>query len=425
MAKRIIPAVLLIFCLLAALAGCGESTPDESAGTLALLIKRSDTEKIYVQRIIERYESQTGNHIKLVIVENEEFDRDIAEIFAGGDIPDLFFGYNDSVLEILDIPDHFYYLNGESWVDELTDSVKAGCLDKDGNILGLPFWENSLSGCYYNKTLLEEMGLRPAATQAEFDALCSALKAVGYTPLYWASNACNWMFQFGLDPIFADNPKLLEKLNRNEITYADIPAVTDMVTWLDNAAKKGWFNADYGDRVWDDIAPAMQEGKAVFLFGWDTWFDTNFKEGGKYSQEDFALMPVFMNTAEMGTYEGGNLNMLMVNKNSPRREQALEFLDFCASPENYNIAFEGVSTVSCFKNQTTNIQSPMVTDAMVSIQANQRVSTARPKIIGYSQNEVGAAVLQLFQGKTDVQGCIRLMDEYRISAAKKLGAEGF
>lgn len=425
MTKRKILAVFLLFCMLIAFAGCSSGTPADSANTLTLLIKRSDTEKLYIERIFELYESQTGNHIKTIIVDNEEFDRKTAEIFAGSDIPDLFFSYNDSVLETLDIPNHFYYLNDEGWVDELTDSVRANCLDKDGNMLGLPFWENSLSGCYYNKTLLEELGLRPAATQAEFDALCGALKAVGYTPLYWASNACNWMFQFGLDPVFADDPVLLEKLNKNEITYADIPAVTDMVTWLDNAAKKGWFNDDYGDRAWDDIAPALQDGKAVFHFGWDTWFDTNFTEGGKYSRDDFAVMPVFMNTADMGTYEGGNMNMLMVNKNGPRMELALEFLDFCASPENYNAAFEGVSTVNCFKNQTTNIQSRMVTDAMVSIQANQRVSTARPKIIGYSQNEVGAAVLQLFQGKTDVRGCIRLMDEYRISAAKKLGAEGF
>lgn len=31
-----------------------------------------------------------------------------------------------------------------------------------------------------------------------------------------------------LDPIFADNPRLLEQLNKNEITYAYIPAVENM-----------------------------------------------------------------------------------------------------------------------------------------------------------------------------------------------------
>ncbi|MDE6780560.1 MAG: ABC transporter substrate-binding protein, partial [Ruminococcus sp.] len=397
----------------------------DDSDTLTLFMKKSDSEKINIQKIIDLYESGTGNKIKPIIVENAEFDQKSAEAFSGGDTPDLFFDYNGSGLEELDIQKNFYYMNNEKWVDELTDSIKVNCLDRDGNVIGLPFWENSLSGCYYNKKILDSLGLRPATTQAEFDALCDALKTVGYTPLYWSSNDCNWMFQFGLDPIFADNPDLLDKLNRNEITYSDIPEVWDMITWFEKAAEKGWFNSNYAEVSWDDIAPALKNGESVLLFVWDTWFDTDFRENGKYSRDDFELMPIFMNTDNMGTYEGGNMNMLMVNKNSPRLDMALEFLDFCASPENYNIAFEDVSTVKCFKHQTTNIQSRMVTNAEVSIKAHQRASTTRLKITGYRQNDVGEAVLQLFQGKTDVEGCIDLMDKYRIANARELGTEGF
>lgn len=423
MRKKIgILLTVLVFAVM--LAGCGKGAADEN--TLTFMLKKSDSEKIYLQRVIKLYEEKTGNKIEEIVVENVDFDKKTAELRETGNLPDLYFHYNDSVLDLLDIPAHFYYMNDEAWVDELTDGVKANCLDKEGNILGLPFWENSLSGCYYNKKLLDEMGLKPAATQAEFDALCGALKTVGYTPLYWASNDCNWMFQFGFDPIFADDPELLEKLNRNEITYADIPAVADMVAWFDKAHKQGWFNEDYLSATWDNVAPALSNGDSVLLFVWDTWFDTDLdKAKGKYTKEDFAVMPVFLNTVEMGTYEGGNMNMLMVNKNSPRLQLALDFLTFCATPENYNAAFDGVSTVNCFKNQTTNIQSKMVTDAAVSIEANRRVSTARPKIIGYQQNDVGDAVRRMFQGEVDVAGCVRLLDEYRIKAAKELGAEGF
>lgn len=423
--KKKILTLLSVFLLVLSLDGCGRMSGQEAEDTLTLFIKKSDSEKNYLQRILKLYEEKTGNKVRLMVVENSEFDGKSEEIFDSGKLPDMFFRFNDSQLYTFNVPENFYYMNDEEWLDELTDDAKAGCMDGDGNVLGLPFWENSLSGCYYNKTLLGELGLGPAATQDEFDALCGALVSVGYTPLYWASNACNWMFQFGLDPVFADDPALLERLNRNEITYADIPAVTDMVEWLDRANQQGWFNKNYQDAVWDNIAPALQNGESAFLFVWDTWFDTDFKEGGKYTAEDFAVMPIFMNTMDTGTYEGGNLNMLMVNKNSPRLEQALDFLAFCATPENYNVAFDGVPTVNCFKNQNTNIQSKMVTDAKVSIEANRRVSTARPKIVGYQQNDMGAAVKQLFEGKVDVAGCIELMDEYRIAEAKRLGAEGF
>lgn len=414
--------MIMSFMTILSFTSCGKESFSDNANALTFLIKKSDSEKIYIQRIMALYEAESGNKIEPVVIDDVDFDSKSIEIFNSDNIPDMFFHFNDSALGSLNSEANFYYMNNEAWVDELTDNVKASCLDSSGNILGLPFWENSLSGCYYNKKLMDELGLRPASTQAEFDALCAAVRTIGYTPIYWAGNGCNWMFQFALDPIFADDPKLLERLNKNEITYADIPAVENMVTWLDNASRQGWFNYNCSSAGWDDISPALANGEALFVFIWDTWFDTDFQDGGKYTRDDFALMPVFMNTVDTGTYEGGNLNMLMVNKNSPKLNMALEFLNFCADPKNYNEAFDGISTMACFKNQTTNIQSKMVTDIMVSVEANQRVSTSWSKIIGYKQDDVGEAILQLFQGKIDVAGCIKIMDEHRIDHANEMGA---
>ena len=169
----------------------------------------------------------------------------------------------------------------------------------------------------------------------------------------------------------------------------------------------------------------MASGDAVMTFIWDTWFYTDLPKKGTYTVDDFALMPVFMNTADSGTYEGGNLNMMMVSKNSSNKDAALEFLAFCADPEHYNKAFDGIATVSCFNGQTTNIQSQMVTDAESSIAANERVSTASSRIIGYSGDDVMLALNNMFKGNTDVTGCVEMMDNFRIEEAVKQGIEGF
>ena len=47
----------------------------------------------------------------------------------------------------------------------------------------------------------------------------------------------------------------------------------------------------------------MASGECVMINIWDTWFDTDLEKDGTYSKEDFALMPVFMNTEPSGTYE--------------------------------------------------------------------------------------------------------------------------
>ena len=117
--------------------------------------------------------------------------------------------------------------------------------------------------------------------------------------------------------------------------------------------------------------------------------------------------------------------MMMVNKNSEKKEDALDFLEFCATEENYNMAFDGISTVSCFKGQTTNIQSQMVIDAEASIAKYERVSTAATRVIGYSADEAASALNKLFKNEIDVSECIDMMDEYRIKEARAQGIEGF
>ena len=427
MRKRLTSLFLVILFLLTACSSTSSDEQDDGKVTLTIMGKKSDMEKDYMQQIFQLYEESGRCRLRILYMDSEDasYDAAVREAFSSGEAPDILFHFNDSGLNTLNVKEQFVCLDGEEWVSDLTDDTKEYCQDSAGHLLGLPFWENSVSGCYYNKTILDSLGLRPAATQAEFDALCQALKSIGYTPLCWSFGTCHWNYQFALDPIFADDPKLLVRLNKNEITYADIPAVWDMVNWLADAEEKGWFGEGYADRNWEDLSHAMASGECVMINIWDTWFDTDLEKDGLYSKEDFAVMPVFMNTEPYGTYEGGNLNMMMVNKQGNHVEEALEFLSFCAKSENYNIAFDGISTVNCFKGQTTNIQSDMVTEALVSISLQERASTANPKIIGYSQQEMGAAVQKLFQGEVDVAGCVALMDEYRIAAARKLGTEGF
>ncbi len=417
--------MLSLFLTLALTSVC--VTPVFAEGeTITLMANANDAAKSYMTSIIEQYEEATGNKIDLIAIDPDNFDKVATSKFATGDVPDIFQHFNDSNLNNYDVPNNFLYLNDQSWVSDLTQGASAYSTDGEGNLLGLPFWESSVSGCFYNKTILEELGLEPATTQEEFNALCDALVEEGYIPLCWPTNGCSWMYQFALDPVFADDGgEKLEKINKNEITYADIPEVQAMAEWVQMAADRGWFGDTFLTDGWSDITVVLGTGEAVMTLIWDTWFYTDFDEGYDYTKDDFAIMPVFMGTCDEGTYEGGNLNMLMVNKNGDNVDAALDFLNFCATPDNYNAAFADVATVSVFNGETANIQSVMVTEAIDSINALQRTSTTNPKVIGYSQPETGKAIQELLMGNVDAAGCVSLMDEYRSASAKALGVEGF
>ena len=425
MKKKLALATIVLLVALAALTvALAACNPTLDPNALNILGKTSDLAKPYMTEIFDLYR-QTGKKLNIIAVEDSEYETTALKMLHDGKMADVFLHFHNADLELFDAEANFCMLNDEQWVSDLTDSAKAYCTDADGNLLGLPYWESSVSGCYYNTKIFADNQLDAAATQEEFNARCALLKRKGITPICWPADGCSWMIQFGMDPIFADNPDLLDKLNANEITYADIPQMTAMLEWLDSAEQNGWFGDDALKTGWDDISEALSSGKAAMTFIWDTWFYTDFTDG-KYTKDDFALMPVFMNTAETGTYEGGNLNMMMVYKNSPRKDEALEFLNFCATPANYNVAFNGISTVSVFRGQTTNIQSKMVLDAAASIAAHERVSTASTKIIGYSADKVANAVHSMFANThVSVTQCLKQLDTDRINEAKELGAKGF
>lgn len=401
-----------------------EEAPSGDGVTLSLYMNADDMAKSYIQSIIAQYEEATGNKIDQQGLDAGNAEAIALTKFTTGDIPDLYVHFGNTGLKNFNPEENFVDWSDAEWVSDLTTGALSQATYND-MIVGCPFWEASNSGCFYNKVIFEDLGLELPTTQAEFDALCDTLLEEGIQPIYLAAGDV-WplLYQFALDPVMEAHPEYVEKLNAGEMNYADIPEFTDMCNWFKSAADKGYFGSTFASDSWDYCSEVLGTGEAAMMFVWDTWFDTDYdSESYDYTKEDFGIMPMFLGTCDEGTYEGGNLNLFMVNKNSENVEAAKEFIEFIATPENYNVAFDGVSTSSVFKGQTTNVTSTMYNENKESVDTLLRASIANPKIIGFSQNEGAKGLIQLMTGEMTVEECIAYIDADRIATLESFSAE--
>jgi ABC-type glycerol-3-phosphate transport system substrate-binding protein len=371
-----------------------------------------------MQRIFSMWEEKTGNKIEVQGLDGSNAEAIALTKFTTGDIPDLFMHFGNYNLLNYKCADNFYDFSNAPWVADIVDAVLPQTL-VDGKVYGIPFWEASVSGVFYNKVIFEKLGIALPQTQAEFEAVCDKLLAAGIQPIYLAtSDPWSILYQYALDPIF-DSPEgeiLREKLNNNEIKYADIPQFISMLEWFKRAAGKGYYGKNFLSDKWDYLDEVVGEGEAAMFYCWDTFLDTDYdSESYTYTKDDFGIMPAFMGSNEQGTFEGPNVNLMMVHKNSPRVETALDFIDFMSKPENYNRAFDGIATNPVFKQQTPNQASTQYIEAKDWVDRVGHASAAQPKIIGYSQQEGGKIIQDLMGGKISVAECARLMDEDRIN----------
>ncbi len=180
-----------------------------------------------VDRIVRHFnESQSEYWVRAVAVPGNNLDAKLFLSVAGGNPPDLV-NQDDPVLSdwyargVLQTVDQFAGTQAESRLDEFLLPAAKRLAQVDGRWVAVP---NGLDvrALYYNASLLEERGLQPPTTLAEFDQLCRELTPPGNpNPEMFAflpdpRRIWSWGYVFGgefYDPatnqVLADSPEIV------------------------------------------------------------------------------------------------------------------------------------------------------------------------------------------------------------------------
>lgn len=417
---RFAALVLAIALSLAAFGACAEGT------MLTIMANANHFENPYIKAALANYEEKTGNKLELQGIPADNFETVSQTKFNTGDIPDILISFGNNTLAAYNPEKNFVDFTNADWVSDLVD-VSYAQAEYKGVIWGLPHWEASATGILYNKALFEKLNIAVPTTQDEFMAACQTLKDNGVIPMYLAFKD-TWpiLQQIGMDVIFA-NAQTLDAINSNQITYSDIPEMTKLLQWYKDMADLGYLGDDYTTNTWDYASEALGSDQYAMMLGWDVWLYKVFAKTYGEKADTFGLMPAFVGVNESGTIEGPNNALFLVNKNGMKVDAAVEFVNFLADPENYNIAFNGVVTAPVFKGQTTISSTPQYNEALESglLSAVQRPSSTWGNVIGFTQGEPAKIIQEVMLGTSTIEEALSNMDIDRISIARAQKTQGF
>lgn len=374
-----------------------------------------------VQELAKDFESETGIKIDFQISPDAQW-RDLIKVkLDSGEAPDIICVDTPiGLASSLHMDQYCPELTDQPWVSRIEKTTLAAVSVKD-KVYGITFPGAKMYFYLYNKDIFKKLGLSVPTTYKEFLSVCQTLKEAGYTPIYEATTN-GWhqvlpLFETGGLWLNQD-PDMYEKLNENKIDLDGIPSLLNIIKQLDECAKVGYFGDDYLSNAWENAKEAMATERCVM-----TVAELGFR--GQIEKE----YPDFKATEKLGAFVmpwGDNQeigvnpasNAYFINKDSKYIEEAKQFFDFLARPENLQKRLDGQPELSalCWPEITSKYTKE--DQAFLDSLKKANVVQTSVNYIDSQWMEVGKDLESMYTGAMTPEEVLKTIMERRIEQAK-------
>jgi raffinose/stachyose/melibiose transport system substrate-binding protein len=197
-----------------------------------------------------------------------------------------------------------------------------------GSLYATPAARSSLIGLYYNKGILDKLGLPMPKTLADFEKDAAAVKAAGQVPIAFGSQdkGSSTSILFATQDLYGSSKNIGDFVYSSgsvPITSTGIvKAAADVKKWAD----AGWFTPNYAGIQYADAQNEFITGKAAFRFEYTGSFPFTDAQKQTYG---YVQLPQVDGGAVVGT--GSTAANLSISSKSKNPDAAAAFLDFMAS----------------------------------------------------------------------------------------------
>lgn len=348
--KKVLSAVMMGVMAGSFLIGCGESSgsstsDSESSVTLTFGSHQSGLPTSgVVQDLAKEFEAETGIKIDFQISPDAQW-RDLLKVkLDSGEAPDIFCADADPLNLVTRVNPEKYCLDvtSEEWVSRMDQNVIPSISYND-KVYAITFPGKKMYFYVYNKEIFEKLGLKAPTSYKEFKEVCQKIKDSGVTPIYEGTQN-GWhqvlpLFETGA-MYQANHEGLYEKLNKNEMDLDDVPELLTIIKQLKEFADLGFYGDNFLSNSVENAKEAIANGEVAMFIGESAW-----RNEVKADFPDFDVNKLGIFTMPWGDNQtiGVNpaSNAYFINKNSKNADEALEFFEFLARPENLQKRLDG------------------------------------------------------------------------------------
>ncbi|WP_247740855.1 ABC transporter substrate-binding protein [Cohnella sp. LGH] len=359
---------LLMLCSLLVTAACGSTTDNKPspsgnaespAATSSGEVKKEEKKDValtfvasqnWVNKgskvdsdLIEAFTKETGIKVDLQVVPDDQYANVLKTKMTSGEVPDIFMvGAGSGAYKYL--PEKYFAdLSNEEWVSRYAPYAKTGTTIND-KISGFMTWNVDGWGILYNKELFAQHNVQVPKTMEELMQVADTLKTAGIeTPLYMVGKEAwywaIWFSQFGPKAAQA-NPGLYDKLNNQEMKFADVKEFETFLAEFKTLYDKGYFGKNSLSNAWDSSYEAMGTGKSAMILMYQSYQGEVAEKYADSKASEWEMFPIPLAGNDMYSHSAGG-NMRVAYKDSKNLDSVKQFFDFMAKPENLNTFYEG------------------------------------------------------------------------------------
>ncbi len=377
------------------------------------------------RELAEEFKAETGITVDFQLSPDDQYQTIIKSKLNSGEGADIFMSYSGSKLRDFNPETNMVDLSGESWVSGMKPWAIAGS-SYNGKVYAFNTCSaDGTNGVLYQPEMFEQYGIKVPTNYEEFKTACDTLAENGITPVYELVKDL-WHAHYWMEGVatkaYARDPELVNKLNSNELGFADVPEFVTAIEQVNEMASSNYFGENHMSNTYDKSYEAIASGQYGMIIIHSSYPNELAQNITGTDPDKFSMFanPLADNTGITLTAGGPTR---CINAKSANIDACKAYFEFLARPE---IAQKLYDARTEFMEASINGVNGTPTIANQAINAvSQREQGPEAVVYFYDGGKISELMQEMFVGALTPQQLLEEFDNYRRSIAKDAGIEGF